>query len=338
SVWDHRSAFIISGSMATEFDALPLRLRRRGYATLGLWGADPSFDNQLFWAKKWFDRIRYPAPAGRLVIMRPLADDALMAQVIEEIAAHDRARPEQPLYAYIATAGTHEPYLLHGETRLPPAHVAAVNAEPDARARYRRVLQTLDAEIGRVLDFLATRPAARPHLVVVIGDHSDLAGDAVPPELRDMPHNASEWTGALLAGSRGLLGPVPRVETFPSSHADLAPTLLDLAGDRDPTIAMGANLLVDLPAAQRQAVSISGRGFRLDRDGWSLFVLRDAADGIWTKPAWTPLADLRAGVEGSPFSLDDARRLRDGINTWSYLIEQDRVWRAARFLPGPAAK
>lgn len=327
-VWDHRSAFIISGSTGTEFDSLPTRLRARGYFALGLWGSDPSFDNQLVWARKWFDHIRYAKPAAKFVIMQPLGDDVIMDQVIAEVTAHDQERPGQPLYAYIASAGTHEPYTLHGETNLPAATLAKVNAEPDSRARYRLVLRELDAQIGRVLDFLATRRPGRPTIVIVTGDHSDLAGDRVPPEMRDMPHNASEWTGAIIAGPAALIGPVPRIETFPSSHVDFTPTLLDLAGDHGPVTSMGTNLFADIPAAGRTAVSISGRGFRLDRDGWSLFVMRDHADSVWTKRSWTSLDDLQAGTADSPFTSDDARRLREGINTWSWLIERNRVWRS----------
>lgn len=335
-VWDHRGSFIISGSTGTEFDALPARLHRRGYFTLGLWGADPGFDNQLFWARKWFDHIRYAEAAGKFVIMRPLGDDIIMDRLIEEVTAHDRERPGQPLYAYVASAGTHEPYTLHGDTNLPTATLAAVNAESDDRARYRLVLRELDAQIGRVLDFLATRRSTRPCLLIVTGDHSDLAGDRVPPEMRDMPHNASEWTGALVAGPSALVGPVPRVETYPTSHVDFIPTLLEFAGDREPRVFMGTNLFAAIPAQERTAVSISGRGFRLDRDGWSLFVLRDHADGVWTKPSGTPLDDLRPGTEGSPFTADDARRLREGINTWSWLIEHNRVWRGSVLTPPPA--
>jgi hypothetical protein len=90
---------------------------------------------------------------------------------------------------------------------------------------------------------------------------------------------------------------------------------------------MGTNLFANVPETERTAVSISGRGYRLDRGGWSLFVMRDHADSVWTKPSWTALDDLRPGTDGSPFTREDARRLRDGIDTWSWLIERNRVWR-----------
>jgi arylsulfatase A-like enzyme len=164
-------------------------------------------------------------------------------------------------------------------------------------------------------------------VVIVTGDHSDVAGERVSPEMNDMPHDPSEWTGAVIAGPRSLVGP-PRVETFPSSHVDLMPTLLDLVGDRDPVVGMGTNLFADVPPGERTAVSVSGRGYRLDRGGWSLFVMRDHADGVWTLPIGAPLPELRSGVDGSPFTQEDARRLRRAFDTWSWLIEQNRVWPA----------
>lgn len=336
-VWDHRSSFIISGSTGTEFDALPARLRRAGYFTLALWGTNPSFDNQLFWANKWFDRIVYPAPAAHLVITRPLADDALMDRFVAEVAAHDRARPAQPFFAYVATAGTHEPYLIEGETRLPEEIRRAVAAERDPRRRYRMVLRNLDTQIGRVLDFLDSRRPGRPRVIVVTGDHSDVAGDVVPPEMRGLPNNAVAWTAALVAGPAGLVGPVPRVETFPASHPDLMPTLLDLAGDRGPTVSTGTNLFADIPSAERRALAISGQGYRLDRDGWSLFVRRDHPEAFWTMPSFAPIASVRPGLVGSPFRPDDVRQLWENMNTWSWLIEHDRVWRGAGLTPGPAS-
>ena len=336
-VWDHRGSFIISSFTGSEFDSLPARFRRAGYFTLGLWGANPSFDNQLFWANKWFDHIRYAHPAGHFVIMRPLADDALMDQFIDEVGTHDRSQPTQPFFAYIATAGTHEPYTLDGETKLSPETVRAAAAESDPRRRYRIVLRNLDAQIGRALDFLDTRRPGRPRLIIVIGDHSDVAGDVVPPEMRSLPNNAVVWTGALIAGPAALIGPVPRVETFSASHVDLTPTLLDILGDRGPTISMGQNLFADIPRAQRRALAISGQGYRLDRDGWSLYVRRDHPEAIWSTPSFAPIASVRPGLDGSPFTAVEAGRLWENINTWSYLIEQNRAWRERVLTASPRA-
>jgi hypothetical protein len=328
-VWDHRGSFIISSFSGSEFDGLPGRLRRAGYFTLGLWGANPSFDNQLFWANKWFDRTRYPVPTGHFVITRPLGDDLLIDKLIDEVRAHDYARSQQPLFAYIATGGTHEPYTVEGETKLSATDVSAIAAERDTRKRYRMVLRNLDAQIGRVLDFLDARPSSRPVVIVIVGDHSDVAGDVIPPAMRGLPNNAVVWTSALIAGPSALIGPTPRVETFPASHPDLTPTLLDLANDHGPTASTGTNLFADIPLSQRRAIAISGQGYRLDRDGWSLFVRRDHPEAIWTMPSFDPIASVRPGLEGSPFTAIEARRLWENINTWSYFIEQNRVWRAS---------
>ncbi len=328
-VWDHREYLNVTGSIATEFDALPGRLRGSGYFTLALWGSNPSFDNQLFWALKWYDRMRYPVPAARFVITQTLADDIVMDQLIEEVSAHDRKDPAQPLFAYIATDGTHVPYTVRGETKLSATAVRAIAAEPDPRSRYRLVLHNFDTQIGRVLDFLATRPATRPCIIIVIGDHGDAAGDTIPSEMRGLPHNGVEWTSALIAGPSALIGPVPRVETFASSHVDLTPTVLDLVGDHRATASLGTDLFVSIPPERRTALSISGEGYRLDRNGWSLFVRREQPDAIFTKLAFAPIASFHPGVSGSPFTADDARRLWENMNTWSFILEQNRLWRPA---------
>jgi hypothetical protein len=325
-VIDHREAFIVCCSTSTEFDALPQRMRRLGYFTLNVWGANPSFDNVLFWSNKWYDRIRSPGPSGPLALTRALPDDRTVDMVIEEIAAYDRERPDQPLFAFIATAGTHEPYTIERGSRLPEETVRAIAAERDPRRRYRMMLRQLDVEIERVLEFLDARPTKRPRVVIVVGDHADAAGDSIPPEFRGLPYDAVEWTAALIAGPSELIGP-PRVDTFHASHADLMPTVLDLVGDTGPTIAMGTSLLAAVPPEQRTAISVSGFGYRMDRGGWSLLVRRASPEVFYTHRAFTPLTTARPSLEGSPFTPADVMRLWEGMNTWSWLIEQNRVWR-----------
>lgn len=325
-VWDHRGRFLVSGAMATEFDALPNRLRARGYHTMGIWGPDASFDNQLYWGRKWFDTIRFPEAALGLVILRPLADDALVDVVIEELSRHDSSASKQPVYAYVYTNGTHEPFTIRGATSLSKAEVSAINDIDDDRTRYRAVLTHLDVQVERLVGFLDARDTTRPYILVVTGDHSDIVGDVVPPELRGLPHDPAEWTGALIVGPAALVGP-PRVEVFPTSHVDFTPTILDLVGDRGPTVSMGTNLFADIPDAERFAVSVSGRGYRLDRWGWSLYVLRDYGDGVWTKPVAASMTELRPGLGGSPFTEHDVASFRVGFDMWSLLTERNRVWR-----------
>lgn len=338
-VWDHRESFLVSGSMSTDFDALPLRMRRAGYYALGVWGSNPSFDNQLHWAQRWYDHIWGPMAQRPFAILHNLPDDVVFDHLTDEVAAHDRLRPDQPIFAYIPTAGTHEPYVIAPGTSLPDSLVRSIEAEKDPRARYRRVLGQLDVEMGRFVSFLDARASHRPRVIVVVGDHADLAGDTVPPDLRGQPHDPAEWTSALIAGPEEWFGP-PRVETFASGHADLLPTLLDLIGDRGPIAAMGTNLFADVPPERRSALSNSGWGYRLDRDGWTLIVERLRPDRVFTVRSFEPTASARAGLAGSPFTAADARRLWQSQNTWSWLIEHDRVWRASLLeradVPAPA--
>ena len=327
-IWDHRESFLVSGSMATEFDALPLRMRRAGYFTLGVWGANPSFDNQGYWANKWYDRVWGASAAHPFSIVHNLPDDIVFDHLIQEVGGHDAARPEQPIFAYIATEGTHEPYEILPGSILPDSVVRTVAAEQDPKLRYRMVLHQLDEQMGRFIGYLRARGTARPIVIVVVGDHSDLAGDSIPPDLRGQPHDAAEWTSGLIFAPEQWIGP-PRVDSFPAGHADLMPTLLDMIGDHGPIVAMGTDLFADVPPASRTALSNSGWGYRLDRDGWTMIVKRQQPDQVYTMRSFAPLSTAHEGVAGSPFTEADARRLWESQNTWSWLIEHNRVWRAS---------
>jgi len=105
--WEHRSLFIIADFPNFTTDAIPLRLRARGYHTMALWGGNPSFDNQLTWARRWYDEQLFDQPINRLFYFRTMPDRVLMDRFMDRVRAHDAAAPAQPFFAYVASNGTH---------------------------------------------------------------------------------------------------------------------------------------------------------------------------------------------------------------------------------------
>ncbi|MFI5232995.1 MAG: LTA synthase family protein [Gemmatimonadales bacterium] len=319
--WEHGSAFIIANYPNVHIDAIPARLRARGYHTMALWGGNPSFDNQLTWARRWYDERVFKLPEDRLFYFKTTPDHVLMDRVIERVQAHDRAAPGQPFFAYVASNGTHTPYTLEDSAAVPGDSVASMSRQ----RRYDLCLENIDAQIGRVVAFLKTRPRWKNTVIVVIGDHSDRTDEVLDARWRGMPVDPAVYTAALIHGPARLIG-APRRDDIAASHVDLLPTVLDWIGDHGVYSSPGQDLFAPIPESQRRAVSINSRGYRLDRAGFTLLVdSHDPAIHYAYKsfpagePQLLPLAQ-------TPFAPDEPARLTAEIRYWSQLVEQNRVW------------
>lgn len=322
--WEHDRQFIIADFPNFTTDAIPLRLRARGYHTMALWGGNPSFDNQLTWARRWYDEQLFDQPVNRLFYFKTMPDHLLMDRFIDRVRAHDAATPAQPFFAYVASNGTHTPYDLEEGAAVPADPTPSENRQ----RRYDLVLANIDAQIGRVLRFLESRPRARNTVIVVTGDHADRTTEEIDERWRGMPVDPFVHTAAILYGPERLVG-APRRENFTASHVDLMPTILAMTNDAGPTATLGHDLLRPIPDAQRFSVSINGRGYRLDRNGYTLLVAQnDSARAFAFKsfpdgpPRVVPLAE-------TPFRADEPRRLIEMLRYWTSLVERNKVWNPA---------
>jgi hypothetical protein len=104
----------------------------------------------------------------------------------------------------------------------------------------------------------------------------------------------------------------------------MLPTILAFAGDRRPSAALGANLFGPPRASARSAVAVRPGGIRLDRDGYSVIVDARLPFRETTRPAFPGIA---APNREAPEVTAD--RLTAIVDTWSYLIEHNRVWNDA---------
>jgi phosphoglycerol transferase MdoB-like AlkP superfamily enzyme len=304
-----------------RIDAIPARLRARGYHTMALWGGNPSFDNQLTWARRWYDERVFDLPEDRLFYFKTTPDRVLMNRVIDRVRAHDRAAPNQPLFAYVASNGTHTPYTLEDSAAVRGDSVPSTSRQ----RRYDLCLENVDAQIGRVVAFLRTRPRWKNTVIVVIGDHSDRTDEVLDTRWRGMPVDQAVYTAALIRGPARLVG-APRREDITASHVDLLPTVLNWIGDRGAYSSPGQDLFAPIPEAERSSVSINSRGYRLDRGGFTLLVdSHDAA--IHYAYRSFPVGEPQLVPLGqTPFRADEPARLTAEIRYWSQLVEQNRVW------------
>jgi arylsulfatase A-like enzyme len=319
--WEHGSGFIIANYPNVRIDAIPARLRAHGYHTMAFWGGNPSFDNQLTWARRWYDERMFDLPEDRLFYFKETPDRVVMNRVIDRVRAHDKKAPGQPFFAYVASNGTHTPYTLEDSAAVPGDPVPSASRQ----RRYDLCLENVDAQIARVVAFLRTRPRWRNTVIVVIGDHSDRTDEVLDARWRGMPVDAAVYTAALIHGPARLVG-TPRRDDITASHVDLLPTVLAWIGDRGAYSSPGQDMFAPVPESQRSAVSINSRGYRLDRGGFTLLVdshdpaIHYAYESFPAgEPHLLPLAQ-------TPFAPDEPQRLTAEIRYWSQLVEQDRVW------------
>ena len=311
SAWPHRRKEITTDFSNRRFDSLPERLRDLGYDTRYV-GADPHFDNQDRWLRRWYGGVSDLVESGASA-----TDRNIVARAIDEVRRHDAdaKAAAQPLFAFVSTYSTHYPF------RLPPdAGEPEISESAGLEARYRQVLRYTDAQIGVLLTALAGRARSDRTIVIVVGDH------AFYTNLRKtsgLPENDNEWTAAIVSRRADGVGVARRIAD-PASHVDMLPTILAMVGDDRPTAAVGGDLFGPARTSARAVLAIRPGGVRFDRGGYSAFVDARTPNGEEIRPSFATHA---AGSSGA--TLPTAAQLMEWVDTWSYLIEHDRVWNPA---------
>jgi len=327
----HRRKIIPAEFTDRTFDALPPRLRELGYRCITIWGGDVSFGNVLPWCSRWFDEVDCAISPDRIFGPCRRGDAEIVRVLIEKIREHDRANPGQPLFVSLMTAGMHGPFTTANQyfSRPEDAREAApyaVEALTDTVENYRHMLVLFDRQLPALREFLASRPRRDNTVLFVLGDHATPLDEHADDDIRDFPLDSTVWTTALVQGPERLVGR-PRVETFACGEMDFMPTVLRLAGDARPTAAMGGDLLAPIPGSGRSAIAVRAAGYRLDRAGWSLFVAAGDPGRWFARRSFQDGRFTGVSEPGGPFTEADARRLHESVQTWSWLVEQDRVWR-----------
>lgn len=214
------------------------------------------------------DRIaRDPNATERLDAERPaqaVVDAALSwLNARGEPAPATAGQPDAaPFFLWVHVYDPHAPYVDHGSSR-----------EADPTRRYDGEIAYVDAQLGRLFDRLRS-----PHLIdrtaiILAGDHGEGLGEHGEQTHGMLVYDATLRVPLAIAGPRI----VPARREDPVSLADIAPTILGLAGAGKRAGMTGSNLLRE--AAARAA----GDGYAETNyprvAGWS--TLRALTDGRW---------------------------------------------------------
>jgi arylsulfatase A-like enzyme len=176
---------------------------------------------------------------------------------------------------------------------------------------YYQLQATVDREISRVLDALAASPAAADTIVVFTSDHGDMQG--AHGGMHEKWHVAYEealHVPLIVSGPGVPAG--PREVEMPTSHADLIPTLLGLAGIDE------AAALEELRDGHHEARPLVGR----DLSGAVRGDSGSAADPEPTPILFTTDDEISEGAEDGPSPF---QRLARKVRRYSEVVQPNHL-------------
>lgn len=216
-IWSHPHRNLFTSSTGNLLRGFPEYLPKETFARMAFSGADPTFDNQMPWLRRWFETVRFDPNNGN-----DAADSIIVDQMLEELS---RIPSSKPWFTFLATHNTHAPF--HA-----PASYRPDMPRNTAPERFANALDYFDHQLGRLLDSLERREDFSRTVFLMVGDH----GFPVLPRDLDRPEGISPERSATLVG---LFSPNPRLR-LPSgridavaSQLDIGPTILGLLGIRD---------------------------------------------------------------------------------------------------------
>lgn len=226
---DHPDKNIATSFPALHHKAFPQILREAGWQARFFSGADPAWDNETPWLGRWYDGIDYSPSRER--------DEDLFGHVGDWM--HSNLSSQQPFLVTIMTKSNHYPF-----DQLPQWQ-----DEPDLQKRHERSMRYMDSCIGVFVRSLRNEPWFSKTTFVVTADHGFPLGEHGPGNMGHGLYDESTWVPMVAWGDSVRLA--PGVETGPTSHLDIAPTLLSLAGVRKPNHFAGHDLLAGVPPTRR---------------------------------------------------------------------------------------
>jgi arylsulfatase A-like enzyme/Tfp pilus assembly protein PilF len=253
-------AYIVPQKLVT----LAELLKARGYETGAFvgawvldskWGLDQGFDTYFDdfdlrrFANASFDTVRRPAN-----------------EVLDAALPWLEARKDRPFFAWIHLYDPHSPY------QAPPPFDAQYPGRP-----YLGAIAFMDAELGRLRDFLDRSGLLDRSIVVIAGDHGESLGEHGEATHGFFLYQATLHVPLIIDAPRP--GRRGRVSEEPVGLVDVLPTICELAGLALPAEAQGRSLVPLLDGRSRNGSSLvySDTDYPLLHYGWS--GLKSVQDG-----------------------------------------------------------
>ncbi len=240
SIHEHPTRLISSDFVSLRHRAFTSVLARHGYLTHFFSAADPAWDNQTPWLRRWYQGWSYD---------RGREEDGLMFAHMARWL-RDSLPPGKSFFAAAMTKTNHYPF----------NPVRGVKTLPGSATLTQRMSATMaytDSCMRAFVDSLRSLPWFRHTIFIVMADHGFPLSEHGSSSIGYGLYTENVWVPLVMAGAHPKLGS-PREHGELAAQMDVGPTLLDLAGIRDPNAFMGHTLVS--PGPPERQFSFCSRG------------------------------------------------------------------------------
>ncbi|MDR1811807.1 MAG: sulfatase-like hydrolase/transferase [Candidatus Fibromonas sp.] len=198
-------------------------LRDAGWRADFFSAADPAWDNLGVWMAKWYDRQHYS---------REREDDSLFWDWAGEFIRDSLANRGKPFLATFITRSNHYPFNF-------AANMPQAEKDKTIRERIVYTMNYADRQFARFARSIQNEPWFENTYLIVLADHGFPLGENGNATMSGGAYYSSTHIPFVIAGKD-----IPqKTDTVSTSQIDIAPTILDLAGIKEPNPFMGHSLL-----------------------------------------------------------------------------------------------
>lgn len=226
SAFSKGNSYAATSNTTVAIECLPEILRRKGYSTHFVTAAAPDWDNQTFWVSKWYDDYTFD---------RDRQTDLSMFRELGRFMKTDMGKRDKPFFVTVMTKTNHIPFN------------PVDDMTPEERAQTPNSISTsmsyADRSLKEFVEAIATEPWFERTLLIITGDHGVNMGEHGAFGTGDALHRPSTWVPLVIYGAHPKLAALDQAQNFPTSHADIAPTIADVLGIRGPSAFVGHSVL-----------------------------------------------------------------------------------------------
>ncbi len=238
-------------------------LRAHNYYTGYIDSISGSFDSKEIWMNRWYDHY---------VDLFTWEDRISLTRLSDQIIEH--RKDDRPFMLTLEMVSNHVPF------NLPETEPALPEDMPLAD-RSRKVITYDDREFAAFFDRLDKAGALSDTIFLITGDHGYDFGEYQNPEHSETGYNALRaniiWLPMVIISPYDW---IPRGrQSVIASHADIAPTLMEMAGICDDNSYAGHSLL---SAAQNTALNCISGNFAYIDDRYQSIFIEDEAPQLYS--------------------------------------------------------